>query len=350
MQKPRTLTTLGLVDIHFHGAFGIDVMSASSQKLNRLSKLLWQQGIAAFCPTTVSAPKQELLESVARLGKWIRSQSARGAYPLGIHLEGPFLSSGACGAHQPSSLRKLTWEELQRLWVTSYETLKIITLAPETLSPQELKKLGIWSKKKGVILSLGHSLASGPQATFAFDHGFRGVTHAWNAMPFHSRNPGILGASLGRTDLYLELIIDGVHLSPEVIRWTRKLHPYQICFISDCLSAGGPGPHSDSKKGHSLGSQQIQFIQGACRLKNGQLAGGGLLLSQSYARWATLEAATLGQSPWKILEETAQYATHVPLEVLGISKKALFKKKVTWKVDSLGKIQVIPIDSTASSR
>jgi N-acetylglucosamine-6-phosphate deacetylase len=292
---------------------------------------------------------------VSRLGKWIRekSEDKTGAAPLGIHLEGPFLSSGACGAHPPSALRKLKWEELQELWIASQETLKIITLAPETLNPSTLRELGTWSQKKGVVLSLGHSLASKEEAEFAFNNGFSGITHAWNAMPFHSRSPGILGAALGRKDLYLELIIDRAHLSPEVIRWTRKLHaPQPLCFISDCISAGGQhssGTQPKLKKWHTLGSQQVQFTQGACRLKNGQLAGGGLLLSQSYTQWAAAEATELGLSTWKILNETVQYATQVPLQVLGLSKKAVFSKKVRWKVDSSGKIQVIPVDSAASS-
>jgi N-acetylglucosamine-6-phosphate deacetylase len=325
-------------------------MSATPSELHRLSELLWKQGIAGFCPTTVSAPKKSLLASVHRLGQWIRAKSSdkTGAQPLGIHLEGPFLNSKACGAHSPPTLRKVTLKELQELWIASLETLKIITLAPETLTHQELKELGAWSRKNGVILSLGHSLASSAEAKLALDHGFRGITHAWNAMPFHSRNPGILGAALGRKNLYLEVIIDRVHLSPEVIRWTRKLHfPHPLCFISDCISAGGG---ISTNKWHTLGSQQVQFSQGACRLKNGQLAGGGLLLSQSYTQWATAEAAELGQSPWQVIQETAQFATQVPLKVLGFSKKVLLNKKVRWKVDSSGKIQVIPIDSAASSR
>jgi len=359
MQKLRTFTTTGLVDIHFHGAFGVDLMSASPRKLNELSDLLWKNGVAGFCPTTVSAPKGPLLESVQRLGQWIcdKSPDKTGATPLGIHLEGPFLSSGACGAHPPLALRKLTWQELQELWVASRETLKILTLAPETLSREELKELGAWCRKRGVVLSLGHSLATAQEAEFAFENGFSGITHAWNAMPFHSRAPGILGAALGRKNLYLELIIDRAHLSPEVIRWTRKLHsPHPLCFISDCISAGGwaegekGSPAARSKMKYTLGSQQVQFTDGACRLKNGQLAGGGLLLSQSYVRWATAEAVELGQSPWKILQETARYATTDPLEALGFSKKSVFNKKVRWKVDPSGKIQVFPVDSAASSR
>ncbi|MEO5970345.1 MAG: hypothetical protein ABIQ95_10500 [Bdellovibrionia bacterium] len=354
MQKLRTLTTIGLVDIHFHGAFGIDLMSASPQEFKQLSEALWKKGIAGFCPTTVSAPKKTLNSSVHRLGQWIRekkSSDRNGAIPLGIHLEGPFLSSGACGAHPPSAIRKFDWEELQDLWAASQETLKILTLAPESLNREEIRALGTWCSERKIVLSLGHSLASKQQAELAFDYGFSGITHAWNAMPFHSRTPGILGAAIGRENLYLELIIDRAHLSPEVIRWTRKLHsPHPLCFISDCISAGGGGTRSSIKKWHTLGTQQVQFTKGACRLKNGQLAGGGLLLSQAYAQWATAEAAEMNQSPWKILQETAKYATSIPLKALGFSKKVLLNKKVRWKVDPSGKIQVFPVDSVASSR
>jgi N-acetylglucosamine-6-phosphate deacetylase len=176
-------------------------------------------------------------------------------------------------------------------------------------------------------------------------------------MPFHSRNPGVLGAALGRKDLYLELIIDRAHLSPEVIRWTRLIHAKKpICFISDCISAGGtPGKgtgrnSTQQKSTYTLGSQQVQLKDGACRLNDGRLAGGGLTLSESYTQWVSLEAREQGIPVRQILMKTYLSATHTPLQVLGFSKKFLQKKKVLWKVASSGKIRVIPVDSEACSR
>jgi N-acetylglucosamine-6-phosphate deacetylase len=356
----NTIQTHGLVDIHFHGAFGIDLMTAQAPQLKSLSAQLGEHGIAAFCPTTVSAPPRDLLATVRRLGTWIRNthsspsiKTSSSALPIGIHLEGPFINTTACGAHPPSAVRHLSFDELDLLWEASQHTLQIITVAPETLTPQESQRLIRWSDKKGIVLSIGHSLASSDEARHAFDSGFQGITHAWNAMPFQTRNPGVLGAALGRKNLYVELIIDQAHVSREVIRWTRKLHtPNPICFISDCVSAGGglhaKKPHPNRYRG-SLGNQQIQLKDGACRLKNGQLAGGGLLLSESYTRWLESESRELDLPVSKILRETIAHVTSYPIHYLKISPNWLKSRQVAWKITSNQKIRVIPIDSAASS-
>ncbi|MFZ9594802.1 MAG: N-acetylglucosamine-6-phosphate deacetylase [Bdellovibrionia bacterium] len=353
--QPSTYVSPGLVDLHFHGAFGVDLMTASHQDLEHLCKKLGAQGIAAFCPTTVSSPRKALLQTVQRLGSWIRTRTPhpQAALPLGIHLEGPFLHPQACGAHPPRSVRPLQWDELHALWEESQHTLKILTLAPETLSPAQLKKLGAWAQMRDITLSLGHSVASQAQALRAFEAGFTSVTHAWNAMPFHTRNPGVLGAALGRKDISLELIIDQCHLSLEVIRWTRKLHPLsRLCFISDCLSAGGgrPSPHFKTQGVSSLGSQRIQFQAGACRLPNGQLAGGGLLLSQSYPRWLQAEAQAESIPLLELFHHTLLCVTQAPLDALRLPGSILGNRKIQWNFSRSGKIKLIPIDSSAGSR
>src|SRR5206468_2971357 len=105
------------------------------------------------------------------------------------------------------------------------KTLKIITLAPEVLARDELEELVAWARKRKVLLSIGHTRATEAQARQAFDLGFGAVTHAWNAMTFHQREPGTLGAALGREDVSVELIVDQVHVSAKVVEWTRRLHP-----------------------------------------------------------------------------------------------------------------------------
>src|SRR3954471_14387376 len=136
--KRKPLITPGAIDLHFHGAYGIDLMTADERELDLLSASLWNDaGVAAFCPTTLSSPSRELAAAVHRLGSWIRRGRHPGARPLGIHLEGPFVHAEACGAHPPESLRPLSFEELDELWKASRETLKIITLAPELLVEED---------------------------------------------------------------------------------------------------------------------------------------------------------------------------------------------------------------------
>ena len=335
--KEKEIHALGAVDLHFHGAFGIDLMTADSAQMDLLSKLMWENGIAAFCPTTLSAPAAVLAEAVGRIGNWIQSKSAPGAVPLGIHLEGPFIDSGACGAHPRDTIRKLNFLELENLWKASQNTLKILTVAPEILTKSELNQLVKWTSERKISLSLGHSKATEIQASVAFDAGFRGVTHAWNALPFHHRAPGPLGAALGRKDVYLELILDQVHVSQSVIRLSRKLHSAsQTCFISDCVPAAATRVGSQ----HSFGPLTIQFKDGACRLPDGSLAGGGRLLPEAFGRWLSTEAEQTGRKASEILRESLESLTTAPLRAIGVSPQVLIKRKIRWKLDKLGNLKV----------
>lgn len=302
-------------------------MNADQRSLNHLSQQLWTKGIAAFCPTTLSSDARSLRAAVARLGSWIRSGTAPGAVPLGIHLEGPYLHPGACGAHPPRSVRPFDLRELEELWDASQQTLKIITLAPEKLSSRQLRQLGQWRKRTAVVLSLGHSLATEEQAKAAFAQGFSGITHAWNALPFHHRSPGALGAALGKSNIHLELILDQVHVAPTVVNWTLALHPHGTCFVSDCVPAAGTRPGS----WHRFGNLRIRSEKGVCTLPNGHLAGGAQLLPLAYSAWLQTESRAGNVSLEKLLRRTVGCLTTHPLQALGISPRRLSHRQVAWK-------------------
>lgn len=317
------------MDLHFHGAFGIDLMTASHARLNELSAELYRHGVAGFCPTTLSAPPRELHEAVARLGTWIRAQRERlgkpgGARALGIHLEGPFISPHAAGAHPPGVIRPATLAELAALWEASQGTLKIITLAPESLDAGELRAVAKWARQNQVVLSAGHSRATAAQAEGAFAAGFRSVTHAWNAAGFHHREAGVLGAAMGRRDVFLELIIDGVHVDPTVVRWTRKIHaPDQICFVSDCAPAAG----LPEGKTVAFGPLQIHQADGASRLLDGRLAGGGVLLPEAYRKWLAAEARATGLSAARLHTQAVRGLRQNPLKLLGLKPSSLDSRR-----------------------
>lgn len=326
--------SLAAVDIHFHGAFGIDLMTAPERKLTELTQLLAQNGVGAFCPTTLSVSLPSLKKTLNRWGQWIRHAradlprtSTSKALPLGIHLEGPYIHPQACGAHPPHSLRPFRLCELEELWEASRKTLKIVTLAPELLSRDELSSLRSWSQNRKIVLSAGHSRASEEQAQQAFVQGVRSVTHAWNALHFHHRSPGILGAALGNPDLFVELIFDGIHVSPTVIRWTQKIHgARRICAISDCVSSG----HT-SKGWHTFGPLKARFKNGASRLPSNQLAGGGLLLTESFAKWVQTEARLTGKAPLLVLKNHLPSLGEAPLKLLGLPKSVLRGQKIFWE-------------------
>jgi N-acetylglucosamine-6-phosphate deacetylase len=325
--------TPGVVDIHFHGAFGIDLMKADQKELDQLSRKLWAHGIAAFCATTLSEAPAPLRTTVARLGSWIRTFSVKqGAIPLGIHLEGPFIHPAACGAHPSEIIRPVDMCELDDLWDASQHTLKILTIAPETLDRATLSKLTTWASSRKIILSLGHSRATEIQAKWAFDSGFRGVTHAWNALPFHHRSPGPLGAAIGRKDVYLELILDQIHVDPTLIRWTRNLHPdRKICFVSDCAPAA-----ATRGKWCSFGPLQVRYHQGACRLPEGQLAGGGLLLPEAFSSWLKAEAESSQVSIKTAFLKSYPNLTTAPLYALRIPSSLLKGRRIEWKLTHEG--------------
>ena len=325
------LKSSGLIDLHFHGAFGIDLMTARAVELEKLSQKLGKAGISAFCPTTLSDTPDHLLRAVIELGAFIRAKrDPKHAQPVGIHLEGPFLAQSARGAHSEKVIRKATLDELDALWAQSQETLKIITLAPETLSPEALKKVTLWCERRKIILSLGHSKCTQKQAENAFNLGFKGVTHAWNAMPFHHREPGILGAALKNKNVYLEIIPDQIHLSRETIELTRKAHSGPVCFVSDCAPAAGLKEGVRTRFGNLI----IEYREGASYIKSSDaLAGGGQILIDSLTNLLN-DLIDDGRIKSRAdLKAFVDCATLNPARALGLSQKILKNgPKLEWSI------------------
>ena len=316
-------------------------MTATPTELETLSEKLWQKGIAAFCPTTLSVAPKPLLETVSRLGAWIRRTKTAGAIPLGLHLEGPFIHPEACGAHPSEIIRPLTLKELNTLWEASFHSLKIVTFAPELLTSTALKALVSWANTRKITLSLGHSRATTAQAQQAFDLGVRGLTHAWNALPFHHRSPGPLGAALGRPDVSVEMILDQIHVDPVLIQWTQKLHPSQrLCFVSDCAPAA-----ETRNRWLPFGPLQVIHRQGACRLKDGSLAGGGILLSEAFGNWVQSESSRQKLPLEEVFRKNIAGITQAPLSALGLSLSevsGLKHRKVQWVLTSKSGLRAHP--------
>jgi N-acetylglucosamine-6-phosphate deacetylase len=344
----KRVKSFGAIDLHFHGAFGIDLMSAGPSDLDSLSAALKQKGVAGFCATTLSASEKDLATAVTRLGAWIRSGSAPGAKPLGIHLEGPFISLEAAGAHPPGILRKLRMGELEKLWDLSKETLRIVTIAPETLDAATRSEVTAWAKKKRVRLAIGHTRCTATEAETAFDSGFSGVTHAWNALSYHHREPGVLGAAFGRKETWVELIPDEIHVHPTLIDWTLALHPKGTFFVSDAAPAAG----TDGSHFHRFGDLECRFQDRASRLPDGRLAGGGYLLPESFGEWIARESARKSISPAKLLKLHLARIHELPLRAIFMGKtesnRLLKRFPVTWAVTK-GSKKALPKIAVAST-
>ena len=294
----------GLIDIHFHGQAGFDVMSENPEDLLGLSLHIKKQGVAGFLATFVSTPKQEILASLETVKKV--QDREKGAKILGVHLEGPFLHPERKGAHNPTHLRPPDLNEIKE-WIAAGEGIvKLVTIAPELPGADEAVRFLV---KKGVRVSMGHTTATFEQAAAAKKLGVKSVTHLFNAMnPVHHRTPGMAGFALIDDDLYTEVIADGVHVSDEIVRLIFRSRPKKkIILISDGFFL------TKRKEGGEvqLGGITIRPMpDGSLRMLDGTLAGSNSTLKDIVDRVVKMGAATKA--------EVTRMVTTNPLEMLGL--------------------------------
>src|SRR5262249_34796792 len=182
----------GFIDLHVHGGGGSDVMGQDG--LLVVSKFLSRYGVTSYLPTTVTAPLDKTLSALDRIAAGIEQRDGQGARPLGIHLEGPFLSHLRRGVHPEIDLLKPSVQMFDRFWQAARGHVRMITIAPELEGAMEVIAAAV---SRGVLVSLGHSDATMDSARAAIDAGARHVTHTFNAMrPLDHRSPGILGVAL----------------------------------------------------------------------------------------------------------------------------------------------------------
>jgi N-acetylglucosamine-6-phosphate deacetylase len=290
----------GFVDIHIHGGAGIDVMRTPQEELPRLGKFLATHGVAGYFPTTVAASLDQTCSALERLANAIEAGSttngdAPEARPLGIHLEGPFLSHKRRGVHPPEYLVAPTLAIFEQLWQAARGHVRMMTIAPEI--PGALEVIAE-AARRNVCVSIGHSDAEMPIAQAAVDAGARHATHTFNAMrPLDHRDPGILGEVLTDDRVSADIIADGIHVAPAVVRLFLQAKGIErAVLITDAISATGM---PDGR--YQLGPIQVDVKDGKCT-SNGSLAGSVLTLDRAvrnvteFAHWSlqdAVRAATL---------------------------------------------------------
>jgi len=288
----------GLVDIHTHGAAGFDVMQADAGGMERIENFLALHGVTSYFPTTVTASMDNTLAALDRLANSIEStrQSDKPrAQPLGIHIEGPFLSHARRGMHPAADLQKPTLGTFDRLWQAARGHIRVMTIAPELDGAPEVIAE---ATRRGVCVSIGHSDADLDQARKGVAAGARHATHTFNAMrPLDHRFPGILGEVLSNSTLTAEIIADGIHVHPSVIQLVTKAKGADgTVLVTDATAATGM---PDGR--YYLGSVEIDVKDGMCT-HDGTLAGSVLTLDKavrnlmSFAQWdlqSALRAASL---------------------------------------------------------
>ena len=250
----------GLVDAQLNGGFGVDFGDPAAE-VARAANALPSTGVTAFVPTIVSAAPDRYAPSIANLSGPMPPGVAR---PLGIHLEGPYLSPEYRGTHDASALRPPDIGEA-RGWLAE-GPVRIVTLAPELPGAIELIE---WLTAEGVIVAIGHTDASWQQADDAIRAGARLGTHLYNAMrPFHHRDPGVVGRFLA-PGVTVSVVCDGIHVAPEVIAMIARLKaPDELIFVTDGLAALGQPPGR-----YRLDSQEVASDGTVARLADGTFSG-----------------------------------------------------------------------------
>ncbi|MCD5408617.1 N-acetylglucosamine-6-phosphate deacetylase [Candidatus Bipolaricaulota bacterium] len=290
----------GFIDLQVNGGAGHNFEDASPTDIRRIIDFHLSHGTTGLLPTTVTAPVDEIREAIARI------REVEHPAVLGMHLEGPFVSPRRKGAHNEAHILPPSPEAFARLVAGQEEFIKIVTLAPELPGAAELIAQ---IKGIGAVPALGHSDASYEQALAAVGKGVKLFTHLFNAMPpLHHRAPGAVGAALD-SDAYVELICDGIHVHPAVVRLVAKVKGYdRVCLVTDAISAAGL-----SDGNYQLGGLPVKVQDGVARLPDGTLAGSTLTMARAVRNFMEFTGCSLPQA--------VRCATLNPARLLGIEDR-----------------------------
>ena len=260
----------GLIDLHIHGYLGKDVCDGEEESIRTISKGLLANGVTGYLPTTMTVD-MKVIRKALEVCRALKEESRDwdGSAILGCHAEGPFISEKKKGAQDPKYILKPDAK-----FVKEYaDIIRIITLAPE--EDEDFKAISEIRRDTDVIVSMGHTSADYETAMRSTEAGVRHATHLFNAMtPLAHRAPGVVTAALN-SDVSAELIVDTFHVNPVFYNMLWKLKGRKLCFITDCLPAGGL-PEGE----YTLGGQKIIYRGIVCRLADGTVAGSILHLNK----------------------------------------------------------------------
>ena len=293
----------GLIDLHIHGYLGKDVCDGEEESIRTISKGLLANGVTGYLPTTMTVD-MKVVRKALEVCRALKEESRdwEGSAILGCHAEGPFISEKKKGAQDPKYILKPDAK-----FVKEYaDIIRIITLAPE--EDEDFKAISEIRRDTDVIVSMGHTSADYETAMKSTEAGVRHATHLCNAMtPLAHRAPGVVTAALN-SDVSAELIVDTFHVNPVFYNMLWKLKGRKLCFITDCLPAGGL-PEGE----YTLGGQKIIYRGIVCRLADGTVAGSILHLNQGV--WNVYSNSDIP------LYECVNCASLNPATVLGLDSR-----------------------------
>lgn len=280
----------GLIDVHTHGAAGLQFNDGGADTVAGLARFYARHGVTGFLAGVWGTHAQLTAGIDAATKALSLSEWHGGAELLGIYLEGPFINVAHAGAFVLESIKAPDLELLRSYLDRAEGAVKLLTLAPELPGAAQLLAL---ASARGVVNAIGHSGASWEEACEAATAGVRHVTHLFNAMlPLHHRTPGALGAALSDDRFTVEIIADGIHVHPAIVRLlTRTKRPHQVVLITDSIGAAGL---PDGR--HELSEVNVNVGENSARLDDGTLAGSTLTMERGVHNLVEFGAATLGEA------------------------------------------------------
>ena len=294
----------GVIDIHTHGAVGCDHSSGDPGALRKIAEYEGQNGVTSFLPTTMTISEEAIRRAVVNVRDYCKTEHA-GATPLGVHMEGPFFSQAKRGAQPPEWIRDPDVEMFRRLNAACDDMIKIVDVAPEANGALDF----IRAVKNEAVVSVAHTAADYDQARAAFEAGASHAIHLYNGMTGAThRAPGVVGAVWDTPDVTAELICDGIHIHPAMLRSTFRLLGRRVVMISASLEAAGI---PDGARFLDAGGHEITVTNGKATLANGTIAGSSTNLMECVRR-------VIG---FGVELETAFYAACLaPAKVIGCEK------------------------------
>jgi N-acetylglucosamine-6-phosphate deacetylase len=301
----------GFVDVHIHGAGGHDVMEADARALDRITSTVARYGTTSMLATSVTAPADDTCKSLEGIARYVRKHaeddgSRFGAEILGVHLEGPFISSAQRGVHPPDYLEKPSKQLFDKFLQAADGLARLITLAPELPGGLELVAHAVAA---GLVVSMGHTDADYKQAHDAIRAGARHATHTYNAMrPFTHRDPGVIAAVMTDPEVTAEIISDLVHVQGPAIQVLLGVKGFDtVIAVSDGIAATGMPDGT-----YRLGTFEVTVRNGVCRNSEGKLAGSTLTLDRALRNLVSLGVP---------LRDGVRMMTILPARRLGLAGK-----------------------------
>lgn len=292
----------GFVDVHIHGCAGADTCDATREALEAMAAFLLAHGVTSFCPTTMTTSRETIQAALLAAKDMMDHPMEGGARVVGVNMEGPFIAKERKGAQKEEDILPPDFPLFQRFYEESGGIVRLVDVAPEQPGGLDF----VEKASQLCTVSIAHTTADYDQAKAAFDNGVTHATHLFNAMSgLHHRKPGVVGAVFDDSRVRGELICDGFHIHPAVLRAAFRLLGDRALIVSDSMRANGM-PEGEA---FDLGGQMVTVHQGKALLPDGTIAGSVTNLHQEIKNLVSFGVP---------FEQAVKAATLVPARAIGL--------------------------------